>query len=54
MAAAARRLASPSVTDDFLRRGYHMFEAPVDPAAAARLLARIRATRAFDGSLFLS
>ncbi len=54
MAAAARRLAETSVTDDFARCGYHMFEAPVDPAAAARLLAKIRATRAFDGSLFLS
>jgi hypothetical protein len=54
MAAAARRIASPSVTDDVRERGYHMFDAPVDPAAAARLLAQIRATRAFDGSLFLS
>ena len=54
MAAAARRIAETSVTDDFRERGYHMFEAPVDPAAAARLLAKIRATRAFDGSLFLS
>jgi hypothetical protein len=54
MAAAARRLAETSVTDDFRERGYHMFEAPADPAAAARLLAKIRATRAFDGSLFLS
>src|SRR5215469_6017064 len=54
MAAAARRLDSPSVTDDFRERGYHLFEAPVDPAAAARLLAKIRATRSFDASLFLS
>jgi hypothetical protein len=54
MAAAARRLAETSVTDDFRERGYHMFEAHVDPAAAARLLTKIRATRAFDGSLFLS
>jgi hypothetical protein len=54
MAAAARRLAETSVTDDFRERGYHMFEAPVDPAAAARLLAKIRATRVFDRSLFLT
>ena len=54
MAAAARCIAETGVTDDFARRGYHMFEAPVDPAAAARLLAKIRATRAFDASLFLS
>ena len=54
MPAAARRVASPSVTDDFIARGYHMFDAPVDPAAAARLLAKIRATRRFDGALFLS
>jgi hypothetical protein len=54
MAAVARRLAETSVTDDFRERGYHMFEAPVDPAAAARLLAKIRAARSFDRSLFLS
>ena len=54
MPAAARRLVEPSVTDDFIRRGYHLFEAPVDPAAAARLLAKIRASRTFDDSLFLS
>lgn len=54
MAAAQRRIAETSVTDDFRERGYHMFDAPVDPAAAARLLAKIRATRAFDASLFLS
>jgi hypothetical protein len=54
MAAAARRIAETSVTDDFVQRGYHMFGAPVDPAAAARLLAEIRSTRAFDASLFLS
>ena len=54
MAAAARRVAETGVTDDFVARGYHMFEAPVDPGAAGRLLAKIRATRAFDGSLFLT
>ena len=54
MPAAARRQESASPTQDFTLRGYHRFETPVDPAAAARLLADIRATRAFDGSLFLS
>jgi hypothetical protein len=54
MTAAARRLEVPGPTQDFIDRGYHMFDAPVDPAAAARLLAKIRATRAFDASLFLS
>jgi hypothetical protein len=54
MPVAARRIAETSVTDDFTQRGYHMFGTPVDPAAAARLLAKIRATRAFDASLFLS
>ncbi len=54
MAVASRRIAETSVTDDFVERGYHMFAAPVDPTAASRLLAKIRATRAFDGSLFLS
>ncbi|HEY1752892.1 MAG TPA: hypothetical protein VGG29_16665 [Caulobacteraceae bacterium] len=54
MTAAARRLEASGPTQDFTRRGYHMFDAPADPAAAARLLANIRATRAFDASLFLS
>jgi hypothetical protein len=54
MPAAARRQESANPTQDFTLRGYHRFDAPVDPAAAARLLARIRATRAFDGRLFLS
>jgi len=52
---AAARLPTPhSATDDFVERGYHLFDAPVDAAAAGRLLAKIRATRAFDGGLFLS
>jgi hypothetical protein len=54
MPAAARRQESASPTQDLTLRGYHRFDAPVDPAAAARLLAQIRATRAFDGGLFLS
>jgi hypothetical protein len=54
MTALARQIERSSATEDFIARGYHRFEAPVDAAAAARLLAKIRATRAFDGSLFLS
>jgi hypothetical protein len=54
MPAAARRQESASPTQDFIERGYHRFDSPVDPAAAARLLAAIRASRAFDGGLFLS
>jgi hypothetical protein len=54
MPAAARLFSPHSPTDDFIERGYHMFGAPVDAVAAGRLLAKIRATRAFDGGLFLS
>jgi hypothetical protein len=54
MPAAARRVADAGPTQDFIDRGYHAFPRPLDTAAAARLLARIRATRAFDASLFLS
>lgn len=38
---------------NFIDRGYHVFDG-VDATAAAALLADIRATRAFDGSLFLT
>jgi len=43
----------PAVSD-FIAHGYHVFDGGVDAAAAAALLADIRATRAFDGSLFLT
>ncbi len=43
-----------TVIDDFIRDGAHLFDAPLDPAACARLLADIRATREFGSSLFLS
>jgi hypothetical protein len=43
----------PAVSD-FARAGYHVFPAGVDPAAAAALLAKVKATRAFDESLFLT
>jgi hypothetical protein len=54
MPAAARLVPPCSPTDDFIERGYHMFDVPADAAAAGRLLAKIRATRAFDGGMFLS
>jgi hypothetical protein len=54
MPAAARLMSPRSPTDDFIESGYHLFERPVDTAAAGRLLSAIRATRAFDASLFLS
>jgi hypothetical protein len=54
MPAAARLMSPRSPTDDFIERGYHLFETPLDAAAAGRLLAAIRATRSFDASLFLS
>ncbi len=43
-----------TVIEDFIRDGAHLFDAPVDPAACARLLADIRATRDFGASPFLS
>ncbi len=45
---------SEQVVSDFIRQGAHIFEPKVDVRAAADLLADIRATRAFDDSLFLS
>ena len=50
----ARNVRAERVIEDFVRDGAHLFETPVDPAACAELLAAIRATRDFDGSLFLS
>jgi hypothetical protein len=54
MPAAARLISPRSPTDDFIETGYHRFDRPLDPGAANRLLGKVRATRAFDGSLFLS
>jgi hypothetical protein len=45
--------STPSVLADFVASGRHIFDQPVDPAAAGELLAAIRADRRFDGSLFL-
>ncbi|HMP63382.1 MAG TPA: phytanoyl-CoA dioxygenase family protein [Phenylobacterium sp.] len=47
-------LAGHPAVNDFLEHGTHIFAPLVDPVAAADLLAEIRATRAFDHSLFLS
>ena len=44
---------APAAVSDFHDLGRHIFAQPVDPAAAAALLAEIHADRAFDGSLFL-
>ena len=43
-----------TVLDDFLAHGRHVFESPVNPLEAGRLLDRIRADRHFDHRLFLS
>lgn len=53
-ATAAPSTPEDSVVADFLRVGVHRFPAPLDQAAAADLLAKIRADRAFDETLFLS
>jgi hypothetical protein len=43
--------ADPAV-QDFARLGYHLFDQPVDPAAADALLAKLRDDRRYDLSLF--
>jgi hypothetical protein len=43
-----------AIVDDFIDHGRHIFESPVNPAEAGRLLAAIRSTRHFDHRLFLS
>lgn len=54
----AKPMAGPGpaadAISDFIETGAHLFQAPVDAAAATGLLADIRATRAFDETLFLS
>jgi hypothetical protein len=45
---------SEAVVSDFVRKGAHLFEEPVDAHGCADLLGEIRATRRFDGGLFLS
>jgi hypothetical protein len=46
-------LDHPAVSD-FTARGAHLFDRPLDAAAATALLAELRATRSFDSALFLS
>jgi hypothetical protein len=46
--------AANGVVDDFIVHGRHIFPEPVSASSAAALLADIRQSRRFDGSLFLS
>jgi hypothetical protein len=46
--------SGPSVTDDLIASGAHIFPTLLDPQAAAALLAKIKAVRAFDHGLFQS
>src|SRR5262249_39796291 len=50
----ARDGMTPSATQDLIDHGFHVFAGGVDKAAAAALLERVKATRAFDAGLFLS
>ena len=43
-----------AMVEDFIRDGAHLFDRPLDPAACADLLGRIKATRDFGSGLFLS
>ncbi|HEX4181017.1 MAG TPA: phytanoyl-CoA dioxygenase family protein [Caulobacteraceae bacterium] len=43
-----------TVVDDFIEGGRHLFDSPVNPLEAGRLLAKLRADRHFDHRLFLS
>jgi hypothetical protein len=45
---------SEAVVSDFVRKGAHVFEEPIDPRACSELLAEIRDARRFDESLFLT
>jgi hypothetical protein len=44
----------PAPTADLTAHGFHVFQNGVAPDAASRLLAKVKATRAFDPGLFLS
>ena len=54
MTAAAPIAADSAAFEDLLAKGAHVFPDPLDAAAASGLLAKIRADRAFDETLFLS
>jgi hypothetical protein len=49
-----RRAHCAAVVEDFIRDGAHRFAQVLDNAAATELLAAIRATRDFEGGLFLT
>lgn len=52
--AVAATTLGETVVDNFVRDGAHLFREPLDAAAAARLLVRIKSTRDFGANLFLS
>lgn len=54
LAQPALKSADTGAVRNFIDHGYHVFENGVDPKAAAAVLARISATRSFDGALFLT
>ena len=54
MTLALKTPVDTAVLDDFIALGRHVFPEPVEPAAAGRLLAKLRADRRYDDSLFLS
>jgi len=52
--AAVQKIAAPGVTEALAADGHYAFAEGVDPQASAALLADVRATRRFDGGLFLT
>jgi hypothetical protein len=50
--APAWTLNTDPAVGDFARLGYHLFDRPVDPEAAGRLLARLKGERGYDQGLF--
>ena len=50
--APAWTLNTDPAVSDFAHLGYHLFDRPVDPEAAGRLLAKLKAERCYDLSLF--
>jgi hypothetical protein len=50
----ALKTREDAVVDDFIAAGRHVFDSPVNPLDARRLLSKIRADRHFDHRLFLS
>lgn len=50
----ALKTRNDAVVEDFIAGGRHVFDSPVNPLEAGRLLSRIRADRHFDHRLFLS